>query len=148
MAELKKFKRTQVIVEKKFQFRFAKFVILFAIGTALFTSVTVFFTTFSLMGDKLADVYPQGRLVEIFRNVYLAFAVNLIVVAPAIFYISILFSHRIVGPLPKIYETLRRVGQGNYDQHLVLRKDDELKELADVINSMIDTLKEKDQKKS
>jgi len=149
MAEPKKqFKRTQVIVEKKFQFRFARFVILFAAGTALFTSLTVFFTTFSLLGGKLADVYPQGRLVEIFQSVYVAFAVNLLVIAPVIFWISIRFSHHIIGPMPKIYEILRRVGQGDFSQQVVLRKKDELRELAAAVNQMIESLKEREKKKS
>ena len=141
MAPANPVKRKQVIVDRGIQYRFARFVMLFAIGTAVFTSATVFFTTFSLLGDKLAEVYPQGRLVEIFRMVYLAFAVNLVVVTPLIFWVSIRFSHHTVGPLPKIYETLRKVGRGDLSQSLTLRKTDELHDLATVINEMIANLK-------
>ena len=134
-------KRTQIVVAKDFQYRFARFVMLFAFGTAVVTATTVFFTTFSLLGDKLANVYPQGRLLAIFRHVYLAFGVNLLLLAPVVFYISILFSHRIVGPLPKIYDILRKVGQGDLDHKVVLRKNDELRDLAQAVNDMIDGLK-------
>lgn len=135
------FKRTQIIVAKDFQYRFARFVMLFVFGTALVTATTVFFTTFSMLGDKLAQVYPQGRLLVIFRNVYAAFGINLVILAPLVFYMSILFSHRIVGPLPKIYEALRRVGQGDLNQKVVLRKNDELRDLAQAVNDMIEGLK-------
>lgn len=141
MPEQNFVKRKQVIVARDIQFRFARFVILFAVGTAFFTSLTVFFTTFSLLGDKLAQVYPQGRLIEIFKTVYLALAIDLLVAAPLIFLVSIRFSHRIVGPLPKIYDILRKVGKGDLSQRLTLRKADELVNLADVINEMIDNLK-------
>jgi methyl-accepting chemotaxis protein len=141
MADRFASRRKQVVVERKIQFRFARFVVLFAIATSFLTSATVFFTTFSLLGDKLADVYPQGRLVAIFRTVYLAFALNLALAAPVLFYLSLRFTHRLAGPLPKIYDTLRKVGQGDFEQKLVLRRNDELRDLADVINEMIENLR-------
>ena len=133
--------RRTILVERGTQFRFARFVILFAIGTAVVTSTVVFLVTSSLLGERLAGVYPQGRLVEIFRKVYLLFGLVLLISIPAIFYLSIRFSHRFVGPLPKIYRTLKEVGEGNLDQELKLRKHDELTELAAVINEMIRNLK-------
>ena len=143
MPEAPLIKRTRIVVAKDFQYRFARFVILFAFGAALVTATTVFFTTFSLLGEKLAGVYPQGRLLPIFRGVYLAFAVNVLILSPLLFYVSILFSHRIVGPLPKIYEVLKKVGEGNLSQKVVLRKSDELRDLADAINRMIEGLRNK-----
>ena len=117
-------------------------------GTELpITGVTVFFTTFMILGERLADVYPQGRLAAIIKPVYFAFFVDMAVILPFIFWGSILFSHRIAGPMPKIYRTLRSIGDGNFDMTLVLRKHDELKELADVINEMSKNLKEREQKK-
>jgi methyl-accepting chemotaxis protein len=141
MAERFASRRKQVVVERKIQFRYARSVLLFAIVTSFLTSTTVFFTTFSLLGDKLADVYPQGRLMAVFRTVYLAFAVNLVLAAPVLFYLSLRVSHRLAGPLPKIYDTLRKVGQGDLEQKLVLRRNDELLDLADAINEMIDNLR-------
>lgn len=140
-----RYRRKRILTEKDFQFRFARFVILFAFATAFATSVTVFFTTFSLLGDKLSDVYPQGRLVGIFQRVYMIFGLNLIVAVPVIFYVSLLFSHRIVGPIFKMGDVLRRVGKGDFEQKIVLRKTDELRALADIINEMIRNLKERDQ---
>ena len=141
MPDPKQMKRTKLLVDRAFQFRFARFVMAFAFGTALFACVTVFFTTFSLLGEKLAQVYPQGRLVQVFRTAYIAFGIDLLLTTPVIYYVSIRFSHRIVGPLPKIYTVLRKIGQGDFDQKVVLRKHDELRELAAVINEMADNLR-------
>lgn len=136
-------RRKKYFVEKGLQLRFARFVILFVFVSSILTGLTIFYTTFMMLGERLADVYPQGRLVEIFRSVHVALFVNMLVVLPVIFYGSIIFSHRIAGPLPKIYQALRSVGQGNYDIKLILRKNDELRELADVINDMARQLKER-----
>ena len=142
-----KFQRKQYFIQKAMQLRFARFVILFVFVSSVLTGGVIFLTTFLLMGEKLASVYPQGRLVPIFQSVYLWSFLSLVGVVPIIFYGSIVFSHRIAGPLPKIYRILREIGQGNFDQKLVLRKHDELKELADAINDMAQGLKERESQK-
>ncbi len=138
------FRRKKYLIDRGIQFRFARFVILFVFMSSLLTGLTIFFTTFMMLGEKLAAVYPQGRLIEIFRSVYLAFFIDMLVVAPIIFVGSIVFSHRIAGPLPKIYQALKHIGNGNFEQHLVLRKHDELKELASTINEMALNLKNRE----
>ena len=135
--------RKQILVEKQIQFHFAKFVIIFSLATAVITSSAVFFTSFTLLGERLASVYPQGRLIEVFRQVWIAFGGIILISIPIIFYLSIRFSHRFVGPLPKIYRVLRDVGEGNFNQEIHLREKDELRELASVINSMIRNLRQR-----
>lgn len=141
------FRRKQYFVERGLQLRFARFVILFAFIASLVTGLIIFFTTFLILGQKLSQVYPQGRLVEIFRSAYLAAFGSFVVILPLLFYFSIKFSHRIAGPLPKIYQALRDIGNGNFDVRLVLRKRDELVELADIINDTAGKLKERDKNK-
>lgn len=140
-------RRKRYFVGEGLQLRFARFVILFAIFSSILTGLVVFYTTFTMLGEKLAQVYPQGRLMVIYRSVHIALLVNILILLPVIFYVSIRFSHRIAGPLPKIYEGLRQIGSGNFGVHLVLRKRDELRDLADVINEMARNLKERETKK-
>lgn len=136
-------RRKQVLAERGMQLRFARFVILYMMACCLVTAAVVFFATFSVLGEKLAGIYPQNRLPEIFSRVYLVFFLCLIAVIPAIFYGALLFSHRIAGPLPKIYRALDEIAQGNFSVRLTLRKKDELKELADHINKMAQKLGER-----
>ncbi len=136
--------RKKFFIERGLQLRFARFVILFVFLSSILTGLTVFYTTFSLLGEKLADVYPQGRLVYIFKSVHAALLVNVLIILPVIFAGSIVFSHRIAGPLPKIYQALRSIGQGQFDVRLTLRKHDELKELVQTIHEMADALKNRE----
>ena len=138
------FRRKKYFVDQGLQLRFARFVIGFVFLSSILTGATIFFTTFIMLGEKLAAVYPQGRLIEIFRSVYIAFFIDMIVVLPVIFAGSVVFSHRIAGPLPKIYQTLKQIGAGNFDQDLALRKQDELRDLAEAINQMANKLKERE----
>lgn len=51
--------------------------------------------------------------------------------------VALFYPHPIAGPLYRIEKELKEVGKGNLTLHLRLRKGDELKELAEVINSMV-----------
>lgn len=146
MAE-PKFRRKQYLVERGLQLRFTRFVVGFVFIACLVTGLTIFYTTFMMLGERLADVYPQGRLVTIFRSVHIVFFINMLVVLPFIFYGSIVFSHRIAGPLPKIYQAIRNIGQGDFDIKLTLRKHDELRELVDAINETAKKLKDREASK-
>ncbi len=141
------FRRKKYFVAKGLQLRFTWFVVSFVLFASVLTGLTIFYTVFAMLGDKLAAVYPQGRLIEIFQSVYWVMALELLVILPLISYGSIKFSHRIAGPLPKIYQTLEGIGQGNFEVKLVLRKNDELSELAEVINRMAVDLKAREAKK-
>jgi methyl-accepting chemotaxis protein len=141
------FRRKQYFVDRGLQLRFARFVILFVFVSSIMTGLLIFYTTFITLGQRLAQVYPQGRLEEITRSAYTAFFVNMLFVLPCIFYGSIVFSHRIAGPLPKIYQALRAMGEGDFNVKVTLRKYDELKELADIVNETAAKLKERDEKK-
>lgn len=139
------FRRRQYLIQKGLQFRFARFVMLFAIAASLLTGLVTFYTVYFMLSEKLAYVYPQGRLVSILSSTHGALLVVLLVALPLIFYASIIFSHRIAGPLPKIYEALRKIGLGNFDVKLALRKNDELTELVNVINEMAANLKKREE---
>lgn len=139
----KGFKRTQYLVAKKIQFRFAVFVMFFVVSVSVATSAAVFFSTLFVLGDKLAAVYPQGRLMPIIQSAYLTFFVIIGISIPIVLFTSIRFSHRIVGPLPKIYRYLAELGNGTYPGRLIIRSKDELHDLAGAINRMADNLKAK-----
>ena len=125
------------------QLRFARFVLAYMVVCCIITATLVFFATTALLGEKLAGIYPESRLPEIFGRVYVAFFLCLLASAPLLFYGALVFSHRIAGPLPKIYKALDDIGNGHFDVKLTLRKQDELVELAEHINRMAERLARK-----
>ena len=139
--------RKRYFVEKKLQMRFARFVLGFMLTGCVVTGLAVFYATFMILSQRLVGIYPQSRLVEIFHSLYGALFLALLLVTPVIFYAAIPLSHRVAGPLPKIYQALREIGTGKFDVHITLRKKDELKELAETINAMAAQLKDRESKK-
>lgn len=137
------FRRKQYFVERGLQLRFAWYVFGYLMTCCLLTAGVVFYATFSSLSDRLVGIYPANRLEGIFHQSYWALGVSLALSAPAIFYGALVFSHRIAGPLPKIYRVLDQLAAGQYDVKLTLRKQDELKDLAEKINLLAQKLKER-----
>ncbi len=54
---------------------------------------------------------------------------------------TIITSHRIFGPLGRIQSYIKRVGEGNFEEKITLRKGDDLIPLADALNEMVENLK-------
>jgi methyl-accepting chemotaxis protein len=139
-------RRKKLIIERGLQLRFARFVILYMLLCCFITAFIVFYSLFLVFSESLGNVYPQHRLPEIFSRAYWAFFWGLGIVVPLIFYGALNFSHRIAGPLPKIYQALKDIGQGKFETRVTLRKKDELRELAETINQMAQKLKEREGK--
>ena len=92
------------------------------------------------MGEKLANVYPQGRLVAIMATINTRLAVRLLLITPLVILVSIFLSHKIAGPIYRIEKFLKSIANGDLSAKLRLRKNDELQDLADAINEMTNDL--------
>jgi len=56
---------------------------------------------------------------------------------------TIIFSHRIAGPLERIRGELKKIGDGNLAVHVRIRKNDYLHEQVGSVNEMVEALREK-----
>lgn len=134
------FRRRKYIIQKGLQFRYIGLVFGLALIASIVTGWTVFATGWHFLGEKLASVYPQGRLIYVLRATNLALIRNLLLVSPLIFILGLLFSHRIAGPVYRITKTLEEITRGNLGLKIKLREGDELIDLADMINNLTDKL--------
>ena len=130
------FRRKRYIVKKGLQFRYIGVMFALVVLVSIVTGYTVFATGWTLLGERLANVYPQGRLVEVFHETNLALIKNLLFISPLIFALGLLFSHKIAGPVYRIEKTIHEIVRGNLGSRIRLRKGDELRDLADTINTM------------
>lgn len=136
MSQKPAFRRRKYLINIGLQFRYIGIVFALALLASLVTGYTVFATGWTLLGAKLASVYPQGRLMYVFRATNLALIRNLLLVSPFVFILGLLFSHKIAGPVYRIEKSLYEISKGNLALQVKLRKGDELWSLADTINAM------------
>ena len=134
-------RRKRYLIKPSFQLRYAGIILLTLFVVSAICVLTTYFSSISLLGEKLSHVYPQGRLVVTLKQVNTIIAYRLIFLIPLLVFFGILLSHRIAGPAYRIERTLREIGRGNFDIHIRLRKYDELVSIANAINDMTSDLK-------
>ncbi len=138
--------RRNYLVKRAFQLRYALIISLFILLTAGISSLTTYLAVFPYLSEKLANVYPQGRLIAILRIANMKILFSQVIIIPIAAWFSIIISHRIAGPWYRIETMLRKMAGGSLTTEIALRKGDELQSLADSLNMVIRNLKEAEQK--
>lgn len=132
-----KVRRKHFVTDFSIQFRY---LVVTSLVLAAFLGVSVwvvYVTGWSHLVERLSQVYPQGRLVEILQLIYLRLSVGFLILLPLALGMTLLLSHTIAGPLVRIKRYLRLMARGEFDlAPLVLRRYDELKEIAQLINEI------------
>ncbi len=136
--------RRTYLVKRGFQFRYALIISLFILLTVGIASLTTYLAVFPYLSQKLANVYPQGRLITILRIANIKALFSAIVIIPFAAWFSIMLSHRIAGPWYRMEAMLREMAGGGLTSEITLRKGDELQSLADSLNMVIRNLRERE----
>ena len=128
-------RRKSRLVDKRYQFGLAwrmllVFLLFFAIGV-----IVVFApSTFGLLtGADLAELEPAAEeFLILHRRIWPA----VLVVLAGVFAYTLLFSHRIVGPIYRINQVLQRMLRGEYPGNVTLRKGDHFQQTADLLERL------------
>jgi methyl-accepting chemotaxis protein len=136
-----RYKRKQYIVAAKFQLKYVGLILALVFLTGILCAYVVYYTSMLLLGDKLANVYPQGRLVSIVDTVNSRIILSLLLITPLVVVIGIYASHKIAGPIYRIEGFLRSMASGTLSEQLTLRRNDELVSLAEGINDVAKSIK-------
>lgn len=138
------YKRKKYLVKRGLQLRYIGAILATVFFIAAICAFTTYYNLLIILGEKLANVYPQGRLIVTLRSASLVILYRVILLIPFVALIGLLLSHRIAGPIFRMEKVLKEVGEGKLDVNIKLRKRDELKDLAEVINDMAAKLKKRD----
>jgi signal transduction histidine kinase len=133
----------RIFIVRKFQLKFAAFVLLFMLLIGLVCGFIVYNSSMTVLVGKLSKVFPQHRLMAIVNELNLRLAAGFLLAIILITVATVIVSHRIAGPLVRIERSLQDIGKGNLSLSVKLRKTDELQDLAQQINDMTFSLKEK-----
>ena len=131
-----------------FQLKYIIYILLFLYIGAAVAGYTVYWTTWVTLGEKLANVYPRGRLIYIFRSANLKLLLNIMIITPFFIFLGVFLSHKIAGPIYRIGKYVDALMKGDYSRGLKLRKRDELKGLALKMSQLKDKLLEDRERRS
>lgn len=126
-SEIKPYKRSRYFVKPDLQTKYA-FMFVLSIGVGL--NLGVILTLLSPMIHNSSWIFP---------TIYAILAVSIVVLVAGI---SILFTHKIAGPIYKIEKSCRQImDEKDLSVRVFLRTGDELQELAEEINRLLDHLR-------
>ncbi|PKM92578.1 MAG: hypothetical protein CVU80_02620, partial [Elusimicrobia bacterium HGW-Elusimicrobia-4] len=132
--------RKKILINKKFQFRYAAMIV-----SALFVMlVLVEWDIFYTMKTILPKVFFMEEIRQDLTAFHLLLAVKSLVFMVFVAFISVYFSHRIAGPIYRLTkDLLTMINDGDLTKQFRLREKDELKELAEALNTMTANLRTK-----
>jgi len=121
------------------------FVIVLAMAVPLVIMAgCLYYLIFQLMAEQLG--IPESIAYNLFPVVNQVNTILLIALPPVmivLFALGLVLSHRLIGPLNRLENDLRQIAEGDYSIRLAMRKDDDLKPIANAINVIIDKLEKK-----
>ena len=131
-------RRTQLFTDRSLQMQYVAMVLGFMVAMVILAAFVIYATGWNQLVERLANVYPQGRLQGILKIIYLRLLLGFLLLAPVAVLAAIVVSHRVAGPLVRIRRYLRLMARGEFDlAPLELRRFDELKDIANLINEII-----------
>jgi methyl-accepting chemotaxis protein len=128
-------KRRNYYIDKKFQTKYILLTILLLL-TYTFIFVIIIFAPYMLtlyFDYPLAEKTEAARLLLLLHGTIWPWIGGIILFFGAV---SIFISHQIAGPLYRLKKSLVQIVEGNLDIKIKLRKWDDLKDLAEHINSL------------
>ncbi len=99
--------------------------------------------------NTLTSSFEQSRLVikntasAIFPDVFLSHSIAFILIALLTIAVTLLISHKLAGPLFRFQKELKEIGNGDLSNIVKMRKDDQVKAIADSLDQMRANLQKK-----
>ncbi len=137
-------KRRNYFIDKELQSRFIiKFCLLVVLAGLIITGMLYWLskqsTTVAIVDSRVVVRTTADFLLPILLQTVL---VVMVILGVATIIVTLLFSHKIAGPLFRFKKAIEGVKLGDLSVNFHLRSYDQLKELSDEINAMIDKTRE------
>lgn len=133
--------RKNYFISKDMQTKFAGTILLLALLVTIITACNIY-----VLGSYFYDssiTQNEGRTLsmvmesfirEFWPRLVILVVVNIIIV----FVVSVMYSHQIAGPAYKLENSIKRITEGDLTFEVSLRRNDNLKELASALNSLLE----------
>jgi len=135
-------RRKSRMVDRQYQFGLAwrmllVFLLFFAAGIFVVFAPSMFGL---LTGADLSDLEPAAQeFLILHRRIWPA----VLVVLAGVFVYTLLFSHRIAGPIHRINQVLQMMLRGDYPESVTLRRGDHFRQTAELLERLSEQLARK-----
>jgi len=140
-----RFIRTKFLIGRSVQLKYLALLMLSMVIPLVFVGGCLYYLIFNLMAEQLG--IPESIAYNLFPVID---KMNLILLLglPPLFLLliiwGIMLTHRLLGPLERLEKELERIyNSGDYTKRLKLRKNDDIRPIADAINKLLDKIEGK-----
>ena len=139
------FRRKKIFANRRVQFKYLILLIVSMAIPLLFAIGCLYYLIFTVMAEQLG--IPESiayNLFPVVKKINAVLAIGL----PPLFLLLIwwgtVLSHRFAGPLQRLEKEIHKVTHsGDFSHKIHLRKNDDVKPLADEINKLLDSIHKK-----
>lgn len=128
------YKRRQYLVDPAYQLRFVTRVFMAVMGVVVVSSILS--SVLLTVNMYRVELGLHAMLIGCLIAVAVTLLIELLLAIPIVYIFGVRSSHRIVGPMKRIKQTLEAIGKGDFSQRITLRQGDALEDLARSINQM------------
>jgi methyl-accepting chemotaxis protein len=132
-------RRRNYFIKKKFQLKFVySFLVLLTLEASLIIGLFSYISRNTITAGYSNSILTIEHTAKFFftQFLFIVFIVGIGITLAAMV-IFILLSHRIAGPLYRFEKTLNEISAGNLAKRINLRKNDQLNELQEALNSLL-----------
>ncbi|NQU95566.1 MAG: hypothetical protein HQ549_04980 [Candidatus Omnitrophica bacterium] len=136
--------RIKYLTKNPLQFKFLVLILLSIMIPLFLVGGCLYYFIFQVMAEQLA--IPESiaqNLIPVLNKINFLIILGMPVVIFLLFILGIILTHRLIGPLKRLEDDLTKISKGDYSIRLKLRKDDDLRPIAEVINKIINKLEKK-----
>ena len=139
--EAQRHQRQRLFVNRNLQSPFVGLMLFVLLIMVVGASAAVYFTLWATLKSFRPLSDPSS--IAILTTVGLLLVLEVLIVAPLIFMAGLYLTNRVAGPLVRIKAALEEMSRGNFDVRLKLRKGDLMDDVAERINSLADSLRQR-----
>jgi methyl-accepting chemotaxis protein len=136
--------RIKCITKHPLQHKYLGLIIVSMILPLIIVGGCLYYLMFQVMADQLA--MPETiaeNLMPVFHKINFILLVSVPVIVVVIFIFAVVLTHRLFGPLERLENDICKIAQGDYSVRINMRQDDDLKPVAELVNTIIEKLEKK-----
>ena len=133
--------RIKYVSTNPLQLKFLALILLSILVPLFLVSGCLYYLTFQIMAEQLA--IPESiayNLMPVLQKINFLLLMGLPPVIIILLVWGAILSHRLIGPLERLEDDLKKISEGDYAIRLKIRTDDDLRPVVNVINDIIDKL--------
>lgn len=137
--------RTKYLTGSRIQMRYLSLLMVSILVPLVFLGGCLYYLIFTIMAEQLGiPEYIAYNLFPVIKKINMILLAGIPPIFALIIWWGIVLSHRFAGPMERLETELKRISEHcDYKCRLRLRKNDDLKSIADVVNELLERIEEK-----